>query len=257
MRVFFAAAYYSYRGIFAWLTPAMYVAQKLMIPLFQVGFFSLIGAFGGAQPLDFYLLGNAMVIAGAGGVWIAIAVNEERVLGTLVYALASPANRVALFYGRAAVHVVDAFFHVLLAFAWAMLVFGLDLPFSTWGGILLAIVVGTIATAGLGLLAGALAYVVLDAFLLANMVTFLLLLLSGANIPLSELPSWLALLGQALPLSRSIEAARILAAGDELMAALPLLIADLAVGFVYAGAGFFVFRWVEVLARRRGSFEDV
>ena len=257
MRVFLAAAYYSYRGVFAWMTPMMYLAQKVMIPLGQVAFFSLIGAFGGSQPLDFYLLGNAMAIAGAGGVWIAFAVSEERGLGTLIYLIGSPANRVALFFGRAAVHVVDALLHVLMAFAWAMLVFGLDLPPSTWGGIGLAIVVGTVAVGGLGLLVGAVAYLVLDAGVLGNSITFLLLLLSGANIPLSELPPWLALLGRTLPLTRSIEAARILAAGGDRATAAPLLIADLAIGLAYALAGFVLVHWIEIQARRRGTLENV
>ena len=257
MRVFLAAAYYSYRGVFAWMTPMMYLAQKVLIPLGQVAFFSLIGAFGGSQPLDFYLIGNAMAVAGAGGVWITLAVGEERGLGTLTYLIGSPANRVALFFGRAAVHVVDALFHVLMAFGWAMLAFGLDLPLSSWGGIFLAIVVGTAATGGLGLLVGAVAYLVLDAGVLGNSITFMLLLLSGANVPLSELPPWLALLGRGLPLTRSIEAARTLAAGSELTAVLSLLLTDLAIGLAYALAGLVLFNWIEIQARRRGTLENV
>lgn len=257
IRIFWVAAFYSYRGAFAWLTPTMYVAQKLIIPLFQVAFFSLIGAFGGAQPLDFYLLGNAMVIAGETGVWVAVAINGERWQGTLLYALASPANQVAVFFGRATVHVIDTFIRVLIAFAWAMLLLGLQLPVSNWGGILIAILVGTVTTAGMGLLAGALAYIVLDASILASCIMLLLLFLSGANIPLSDLPGWLAVLGRVLPLTRSIEAARLLAAGSDFTVALPLLIGDLAVGLVYALAGYALFRWIEIQARRSGRLEGV
>ena len=109
----------------------------------------------------------------------------------------------------------------------------------------------------LPLLLGAVAYVMLDAGVLGNILIFMILLVSGANIPLSELPSALLFLGEALPLTRSIEAARTLAAGGEITASLPLLLQDLAIGLGYAIVGFFLFSWIEVVARRRGTLESL
>lgn len=257
MRVLFASAYYSYRGLFVWLTPEMFVAQKVLIPLGEVAFFSLIGAFGGAQPLSFYLIGNAIVVASTAATFITIAIAEERGMGTLTYLAASPANRLALFFGRSGVHLVEGMLHVGIAFAWAALAFGLQVDPSAWAGLALAVVAATLSVSGLGLLMGGIAYVMLDANILANAVVFLLLLVSGANIPPSELPAPLAALGQALPLSRSIEAARLLAGGAQLPEALPLLAGDLLVGFGYGAAGFLLFQALEVQARRRGTLERV
>ena len=96
---------------------------------------------------------------------------------------------------------------------------------------------------------------VLDAGVLGNIMIFTILLVSGANIPLSELPSPLTFLGEALPLTRSIEAARSLAAGGEITASIPLLLEDLAIGLGYAIAGFILFNYLEVVARRRGTLE--
>lgn len=257
MRVFLASAYYSYRGLFTWMTPMMYFAQKIVIPLTQVGFFSLVGAFGGSQPLDFYLIGNAMVVAATGGSFMTFAISEERGLGTLIYLVGSPANRVALFFGRAAIYAADGVLYVVMAFAWAMAVFGLYLPVSSWGGIFAAMVTGTVAVFGLGLLAGALAYLVLDAAALGYGIVLVLLLVSGANVPLSELPPWLALVGQVLPLTRSIEAARSIAAGNPLAGSLPLLLGDLAVGAAYGLIGSLLFNWIEDQARRGDSLARV
>ena len=198
-----------------------------------------------------------MVVASLSGVTISFAITAERALGTLTYLIGSPANRVALFFGRAAVYILEAVLLVLVGFAWIVLAFGLQLPIGSWGGMVLAILIATLAVSGLGLLLGAVAYLVLDAAFLVNLMVFALLLLSGANIPLSELPPWLAYLGQALPLTRSIEAARALAAGGEITTALPLLLGDLAIGLGYALAGFTLFSWIETQARRRGTFEGV
>ena len=147
--------------------------------------------------------------------------------------------------------------YVVVAFGWVMLAFGLNLPFGSWGGILLAILAGTVAVCGLGLILGGLAYLVLDAAILGNLVIFTLLLLSGADVPLEESPYIVGLIGQALPLTRSIEAARHLAAGGGLGAAVTLLLGDLAVGVAYGAIGIVLFGWLEKQARRQGSLEEV
>lgn len=257
IRVFLASAYVGFRGTFAWMSPSFYVGQLIIIPLTQLTFFSLIGAYGGAQPLEFYLVGNAMALAATGGFFMAYLLTEERGLGTLPYLLASPANRLALFFGRVALRILETGVYVLLGFLWAALIFGLSLPATAWGGILLAAVTAAISISGLGLLVGALALVALDIFMVASLTSFGLLLVSGANIPLDELPLALRLLGQALPLSRSIEAARSLAAGEPLSITLPLLAGDLAVGITYGFCGYLLFRWMEIQARRRGTLESV
>jgi hypothetical protein len=41
-----------------------------------------------------------------------------------------------------------------------------------------------------------------------NVMYFLLLLFSGANIPRGDMPQWMVVIGDFLPLTRSIEAAR-------------------------------------------------
>jgi ABC-2 type transport system permease protein len=257
MRTFFASAYYSYKGLFFWDGPGVYLTQRIILPFTQVAFFSLLGTFGGSQSPEFYLIGNVLVIASLSGFTIGAAVTTERQNGTLIYLIGSPANRVALFLGRSAYYMVEGALYVVVAFAWVMLAFGLDLPVSSWGGILLAILAGTVAVGGLGLLLGGLGYVVLDAYVLGNLMIFTLLLLSGANVPLDEFPYLVGLIGQALPLTRSIEAARLLAAGGELSAAALLLLGDLAVGVAYGAIGVTLFGWLEKQARRRGTLEGV
>ncbi|HEY7466105.1 MAG TPA: ABC transporter permease, partial [Dehalococcoidia bacterium] len=196
MRVFLASAYYTYRGALAWLTPATFIGQKLLIPFGQVTFFSLIGRHGGSQPLDFYLIGNAMVLAASACLYIPLVVNEERLIGTLQFLVVSPANRLALLTGRIAGHFMEGVLWIIIAFGWAAIVFGLDIPVSTWSGLLLAIAVASFAAAGLGLLLGGLAYLSLDVQISLNGVIFGLLLVSGANIPVEELPGWLAAIGE-------------------------------------------------------------
>ncbi|MDE3101080.1 MAG: ABC transporter permease [Chloroflexota bacterium] len=257
IRLVFVNALYSYKALFNWNTPELYVLQKVMYPLVQLSFFVLIGAFGGAQPVSFYLVGNCMVVAFRPMFAVTRAIAEERSGGTLPYLVATPASRLLLFFGRAVFNVIDGMFDIALAFLFATLVFGLALPPSGWPGMFLAVFTASFAAAGLGFFLGAVAYVVLDAGALGNTMMFALLLLTGANVPLAQLPGAVRALGEALPLTHTIAAARLYAAGADVAAGLPLLGSDLVLGAIWGLGGFALFSYFEVQARRRGTLEGL
>ncbi len=250
-------AWYTFLALFHWLRPMSYVTNRVLFPLVQLGFFSLLGQYGGSQPMSFYLVGNSIGVAASAAFGVAGAVGDERQLGTLSYILASPAPRVPVFFGRAALHIVDGMINMTAAFVFAILVFGLRIEAGGLAGLALSMLVGTIAVCGVGLLLGSLAFILLDAVVLANWAMFILLLLTGMNVPLAELPGFAAAIGQALPLTRSIAAARLYAAGAPVDAGLGLLAGDLAIGAVYAVAGYMLFTWLELQARRQGRLEGV
>jgi ABC-2 type transport system permease protein len=58
-----------------------------------------------------------------------------------------------------------------------------------------------------------------------------------------------------MPLTRGIQAARLLVRGALLAEVWPLLVGELTVGLVYALIGFALFSRFETQARRRGSLE--
>ncbi len=134
---------------------------------------------------------------------------------------ASPASRLAIFCGHAAVYVVEGFIYVAVSLAMGSLVFGLDLPPGRWGGVLLAALTAAVTSSGLGPAVGALAYRLVNINLVVNPVCFVLVLLSGANMPLEELPPLLRTVSYGLPLTHSIAAARRLAAGAGVTEVLP------------------------------------
>lgn len=257
MRLFVFSAWYSYKALFRWLKWEAYIFQKTLFPLVQLTFFVVAGIFSGSQPASFYLVGNAIVVAFRPMFAVAMAIRDERAQGTLPYLVASPANRHVIFFARSALHAVDGIFDIVLAFAFAALVFGLPLPVETWPGLIAAIVVASVAACGIGFLLGALSYVVLDVLFMGNLMMFGLLLLTGANVPLGELPDWARAVALALPLTRSVEAARLYQAGADFGAGIPLLGAEIVVTALWAAAGLALFTLLEVQARRRGTLEGV
>jgi hypothetical protein len=85
----------------------------------------------------------------------------------------------------------------------------------------------------------------------------LLLIFSGANVDLNILPNWMQAISNVLPLTRGIASARALIAGADVQAILPLLAQELGIGMAYGLLGYFLFQWVEISAKRRGTLETI
>ena len=102
---------------------------------------------------------------------------------------------------------------------------------------------------------GCLSLITVNVMFVNNFVYFLLLIFSGANIRLNEVPAWVGAISSVLPLTRGISAARLLVQGASLAEVTPLLLGELAVGLVYALLGYLLFAVFEVEAKKRGTLE--
>lgn len=259
IRLFWESAWLSYVGLFSWLRPGTYLASKIIMPLAQIVFFSLIGMFAsGSRDVSFYVIGNSVQILAVSAIFgVSMSVGGERWSGTLSYLFGTPANRLILFVGRAFMHILDGMVGVLFALGWGVVLFGLDLSHTSPLAFGLTLLITTISTSGLGLLMGCLSLTVVDVMFVNNTVYFALLIFSGANIPLGTLPAWIRAISFLLPLTRGIEAVRMVIAGNSLSQVVPLLVGELLVGLAYLLLGYLFFRWFEFQARRRGTLEAV
>lgn len=257
LRIFISGAWLSYIALFRWVQPANYVASKIIMPLSQIIFFTYLGTTAtGADTAAFYIIGNALHISAGNGIYgVTMTVGSERNEGTLIYLIASPANRFVVFMGRALFNVLDGMLAVVFGFMCGVLLLGLDLSVANIPGLALTILITTASTCGLGLLMGSLSLVTLNVMFVNNVAYFLLLLLSGANIPLDKLPAWVQMISISLPLTRGIQAGRLLVSGAPLADVWPLLAGELAIGLFYALLGFAFFSWFESQAKKRGSLE--
>lgn len=259
LRLFYEGARLSYIALFRWLTPSLYLASKVIMPLNQIVFFTVLGTYAtGTGNADFYILGNTMQIAALSGIYgVTMSVGGDRWEGTLPYLFGVPSSRLILFLGRALFHIVDGAIGVVMALVLGVLFMGLDLSTMNPLVVGLAIVAATISTSGLGLMLGAVSLVTVNAWFFSNTVYFLLLLTSGANIPRADMPAWLVAVGDFMPLTRAIEAARRGVTGAPLGDVAGLLAGELAMGVIYALVGFACFRWIEFTARKRGTIEQM
>jgi ABC-2 type transport system permease protein len=259
LRLFWQGTLLSYVALFAWLRPMTYLASKVFMPLAQILFFTFLGMYATSRDnASFYIIGNAMQITAVSGIYgVTMSIGGDRWNGTLTYLFGTPANRLVLFLGRAFLHVIDGMLGVVIGLMWGTLLLHLDLSQTNFAALALTILVTTFSTSGLGLLMGCISLITTNVMFVNNTVYFLLLIFSGANVPLSAIPAWMQIIAQGLPLTRGIAAARTLIAGGTFQEVAPMLLGEFAIGLVYALLGYQLFRVFEIKAKQRGSLETV
>lgn len=258
LRVFLRGGVTSYRALFGWLNPWVAVPMWVVAPLFQLLFFVYLGRATDVASDTYFVVGNALLAAALPGfLGTSGSVTGERYTKTLGMLLASPANRVALFLGRTLPAIVNGFAVSAFCFVSGALLLDVHVATAAVPGLTLVIVVCAFSCSTLGLCVGALALRARSLTGLGWILLAVLLLVSGANVPLDRLPDWLQAIGSGLPLTHGIEAARDLVAGQTLAETGTPLLLELVIGLAYAGAGILLLRLFEFESRRTASLETM
>lgn len=255
-RVLTVGGLISYRALFNWIHPAIYIPSVLGFPMFQILFFAYLGRFSGLRDDAFFVTGNAVQAAGMAGIYASVfTIGNDRFYGTLGPLLASPASRAALFTGRALPIVANGLLVSAFGFVvgWAFLDF--DPPLASLPPLALIVLVSAFATTAFGMLLGSIGLRTKDILLISNLAYFLMWLFCGVNVPLETLPGWMQLVGEGLPVTHAVEAAREVVDGARIGSVWKLVVAEAGIGAGYLIAAFGLFRVFEREARRHATLE--
>ena len=256
LRIFFVGGLISFRALFSWLNPWIYVPAMLVAPIFQILLFAYIGRSAGVESDSFFLIGNALQYSAIPCLFaMAQAIAGERYGQTLGIVMATPARRLPLFLGRSLPVVANGFVVSMFSLVVGALVLGVHIPVSAWLPLGLVVAVAAASCTGFGLLNAALALRVREIAVLTNVLFGVLLIFCGVNVALDSLPGWMATVGRLLPLTHAIEAARGLAGGASLGSVGGLVGTELLVGLVYGAIGMVALALLEVEGRRRATLE--
>jgi ABC-2 type transport system permease protein len=256
LRVFFVGGGISYRALFNWISPLLYATTMLGSPLFQVLFFTYLGRYAGSEDDAFFIVGNAVQVAAMSGIYgMTMGIANERQFGTLSPLLATPANRLAVFSGRALPFIANGLVVSAFGFAVGWLLLDFEPAAGSVPALAFVVLVTTTSCVALGMLIGSIGLRARDVFFGANLVYFLMLLLCGVNVPVDELPGWLQPISNALPMTHGIEAARDVASGDTFADVADLVGIEALIGLVYGSVAYGLFRLFELEGRRHGTLE--
>ena len=256
IRIFFIGGLTAYRGLINWLSPWIFIPTLIVAPIFQILLFVFIGRSAGVQSDEFFVVGNAVQYASIPCLFsMSHAIAGERYQQTLAYILVSPAGRLPLFLGRALPVIVNAIFVAAFSLLVAGLLLRIDVPLSAWPAIALAIGISAFSCTGLGLICAAIGLRVRETAVLNNVIFGLLLIFTGANVPIGELPGWMQAISNRIPLTHGIEAAREVGNGAAFADVAGLLAIEFAIGVVYTIVGYQALLFMERESRRRASLQ--
>lgn len=220
------------------------VLVTLVIPVAVLLFFATVGIVPGiaGRPVDFLLPGVlALGIIASGLVNLGIATAYERSYGVLKRLGGSPLPRSGLVAAKIASILVLEVVQVALLIAVATVVLGWQPAAGASPALMVvAVLLGTFAFAGLGLLmAGTLRAEATLA--LANGLFLGFLMLGGIVLPIDHLPEWLAAIARGLPASALADIFRVALTGTgDVVGPIVVLVAW---GLAAVGLSVRFFRW--------------
>jgi ABC-2 type transport system permease protein len=98
LRIFFVGGAISFRALFSWIRPSIYIPTLLLGPTTQIVFFAYLGRTAHLKSDSWFVVGNAVQSASLAALFgMGFAIDGERWTQTLSAVLATPANRAALF----------------------------------------------------------------------------------------------------------------------------------------------------------------
>lgn len=246
----------SYRALFNWTTPTMYLGTLFGSPVFQLLFFVHVGRALGIADDNFFIVGNAVLAASVAGIFGGtMAVANERRYGTLGSVLLSPRSRAVVFLSRGLPYVLNGILVSAVVLGTAAVFLGWRVPLGVAAGLLVVLVVGALSCTAFGLVLGSLGLRLRDVFLIANVASTLLLVVTGVNVPADRLPGWIRSLGEFLPMTHAVRAARDLTGGAGMSRVLPDLLLELAVAVSCTLLALAMLRLFEWEGRRRASLD--
>ncbi|MDA4122333.1 MAG: ABC transporter permease [Thaumarchaeota archaeon] len=259
VQVFTSSIGFGRKGTVIWDSPEMIAMQVFLLPLFQISFFAVLAQYldYSGSAVQYIVVGNALQAMSYSAVFaVANITSTDKWQGTLETLMVTPANRMALFVGRA---VFQSGLSALIALGglfYASELFGVSFAHADVVGVLLVVLVTSVTMMCFGLLISSVGLFLRTAMILANIFLFLTMLVSGVNFPLSTLPGWAQPVGYAIPMTYGTSAIRLAISGASLGGIGSLVADEVLVGAVAIMLGYLTMVGFERLARKTGRFEE-
>ena len=247
VRRFFSQAFLYHKGRTAAFNLAEFLCFDAGYPIITLIFYCLLASYSfQTTDLTHWVIGNAFLMCtntcvfGLGSIF-----NGERYYGRLRSIVASPCNKLALI-------LANGVFPTL--FASIAVVFKIDFSGVHLGLAVLTIVCAMFAATGLGLLLAVFGLISDSMHLILNVVSYILMIFTGAEFPVSQLPVWGQWISKLLPLTHSIEAMNVLLGKTE-GDFIHLLLCEFGIAILYMIAAWATLRGAEQACRRSGKFD--
>lgn len=277
---FFDQAYLYHKGRRAAFEAEEFVLMQIGYPLITLIFYCLIASYSfKTSNLTNWVIGNAFLLCtnacifGLGNIFV-----SERYFGRLRSIIASPCAKLPLILASG---VFPAFFAICASVCGLIvgaIVFKVDFTGINLFMVAVTIICAMISATCFGLFLSSLGLISDSMHLILNIVSYLMMIFTGAEFPVSQLPLPGRIISLLMPLTKTIAAMNSLFDGssttamnilfdgssttainilfaEKSKAFWILLIGELATGLIYALLARTVFEYAERCARKNGKFD--
>jgi ABC-2 type transport system permease protein len=247
----------SYKALFGWLDPKVYILVMVLSPLSQLIFFSTLVkyVYGGAG-LAGYIGSNALLLCVMNSVFgMMTVITSDRRMGTLQLVMSSPANKIGVFLSRGIAHVFNGLFTAVIGLIFGVFIFQVQLSLFDSLYLLLIWSVSIFSACGLGLIVGSFCLWSPSMHLWSNLLASILLVFSGANYPKEILPDWVSYFSSCIPLTRGVELTKDLFNEGRYDRVFDLLGQEFLLGCCFFAISFWMIKHAEYLSRIKGTLD--
>ena len=247
----------SIKTAFAAVPAWLWLIQIMLTTFFSMAFFVLIATnIGDAQTVEYVAIGNAVQsIAMVSMYSIAMIPGTQKHMGTMQTLMQTPSRLFTIFVGMALFSILSGFFSVGISFVYA---WGFGVSFAAVDA--LTIIVVMLATAFsmscIGMAIGSIGIYLRTSMIIANIIAYIGLVISGVNFPVSDLPGWLQVISHGYPLTYAVTATRKSFDGGGLGDVAPELAILMIMGVVFLLISIFLFRYFEKATRKSGRMDS-
>jgi len=255
MKKFIIQAWSIYKARLAWTNLTGDFMIIFLTPAIMVVIYALLGKFAmGTQAAQMLALGFSLqlmqgtLISGLN--W---SYSNEIWSGTLSFLYISPVNRFVNFISRSVFQYPVALLSLTSSLFAARSIVGLNFRLVNWSGFTTAILVIAAAITGFAQLLGLYTLVFKGIQSFVGLISGILGLLTGCIIPISVFPAPIRELAKLLPITNGLFAVRASFTGAPMSAIYGYILREALTGIVYFLIAAFVFRYIELWAKRTGA----
>ena len=254
---FLHMAWLNFKGQRAAFNFEEFVLLDTAYPFLTLVFYCVMAGFAyGATDVTDWVIGNAFMLCTNTCLFsLGTCFVGERYYGRIRSIIVGKTSKFEIVLQKGFFAAVVSVLTTLTGFALGCLVFGIGLSEIPWGSLVLVLIIAMFAVMGLGMFLSVLGLISHQIHMISNVMWYVLLIFTGTNFPVSQLPEAVQVVSYFLPMTRSIAAARALVAGANMSQVGELLFGEIAVAVFYLVIAAFVVKQAERTAIKNGTLE--
>ncbi len=217
IRQFWEQAWLSYKSNRIQFNFEEYILLEIMYPLVTLIFYCIVATYSfQTTNIENWVIGNAFLMCVNASIFgVGSAFVEDRYYGRLSGIIIAPINKFTIIVERGIFSCFETILVVILGLILGCMIFKVDFSEVDLFMMALIIIVAMMSTTCFGLLLATVGVLTDEMNFLLNFVYYILLIFSGAEFPIKQLPLFGRLISKCIPLTNSIEAANILVSNKD------------------------------------------